>query len=324
MTAAENHRQRGMGNTSRRRVLQIAAGLTTLGLASATPTVRRWRWSGSALGAVAAIELHDVDRARAIRLVELAVGEIGRLEAIFSLQRLNSALSRLNRDGHLAGPPLELAAVFETAATLSQLSCGAFDVTVQPLWRLHADAAAAGTGPDGRLVERTLARVGWERVDYGRRSIAFGRPGMAATLNGIAQGYITDRIALLCRDAGLDQVFVDLGEQRVSGGRPPRRPWRIGTPVGTVALGEGALAVSATYPGVARPNLISPSSGLPVMGPRCMVVTAPSAQLADGASTALAVCAPDAAHGLRKRLAPLGVAVLERPTSLPDLPPVPS
>ena len=324
MTAADNHRRRGMRNPSRRRMLQIAAGFATIGLESATPTARRWHWSGSALGAVAAIELCDVDWAHANRLIQFAVGEINRLEAIFSLQRQDSALSRLNRDGHLVGPPLELTAVFETAATLSQLSRGAFDVTIQPLWRLHADAAAAGFGLDGRLVERTLARVGWERVEYGRRSIAFARPGMAATLNGIAQGYITDRIALLCRDAGLDHVCVDLGEQRVSGGKPPQGPWRIGTPVGNVALGEGALAVSATYPGLAGPNLISPSSGLPVTGPRCMVVTAPSAQLADGASTALAVCAPDAAHGLRKRLAPLGVAVLERPTSLPDLPPVPS
>ena len=324
MTRAGNHRRRVMRNPSRRRVLRIAAGLAALGMGPATPAARRWRWSGSALGAVAAIELRDTDRARAMRLIESAVGEIGRLEAIFSLQRMDSALSRLNRDGRLDAPPLELAAVFATAGMLSQLSGGAFDVTVQPLWRLHAAAAAAGTRPDGRVVERTLARVGWERVDHGSRSIAFARAGMAATLNGIAQGYITDRIALLCRDAGLDHVCVDLGEQRVSGGKPPQGPWRIGTPVGNVALGEGALAVSATYPGLAGPNLISPSSGLPVTGPRCMVVTAPSAQLADGASTALAVCAPDAAHGLRKRLAPLGVAVLERPTSLADQPPVPS
>ena len=37
---------------------------------------------------------------------------------------------------------------------------------------------------------------------------------MAITLNGIAQGFITDRIADLLRNEGFEQAVVDLGEWR--------------------------------------------------------------------------------------------------------------
>ena len=51
---------------------------------------------------------------------------------------------------------------------------------------------------------------------------------MAVTLNGIAQGYITDRVADLLRAEGLEKVMIDLGEIRTLGDHPEGRPWRVG------------------------------------------------------------------------------------------------
>lgn len=51
---------------------------------------------------------------------------------------------------------------------------------------------------------------------------------MAVTLNGVAQGYITDRIVDLLRDAGLTSSLVDMGEDRAIGARVDGTPWRIG------------------------------------------------------------------------------------------------
>jgi FAD:protein FMN transferase len=63
-------------------------------------------------------------------------------------------------------------------------------------------------------------------VDVASDRIALGRPGMKLTLNGIAQGYVTDRVAALLAAAGLENVLLDLGEVRGAGGRPDGRPWR--------------------------------------------------------------------------------------------------
>ncbi|HMU50639.1 MAG TPA: FAD:protein FMN transferase [Geminicoccaceae bacterium] len=296
-------------------MLQITAGLTALGAGPAVPEARHFRWTGSALGAVASLDLRHTDRRRALRLVELMVAEIARLEAIFSLQRADSALSRLNLNGRIAGPPFELVVVLEAANTFSRLSEGAFDVTVQPLWRLHADAAMRGSVPDHRAVERVLGRVGWQRIDIERRSIAFQREGMAATLNGIAQGYITDRVTDLLRDSGVDDVLVDLGEPRASGSPPTGHPWRVRTAIGQVLLADEALAVSCAQSADCclrggSPNVISPLSGLPVLDGRCVAVRARSAMLADAASTALAASSPPDADALSSRLASLGVNVV--------------
>jgi thiamine biosynthesis lipoprotein len=51
---------------------------------------------------------------------------------------------------------------------------------------------------------------------------------MALTLNGIAQGYITDRIVDLLRNAGVTSSLVDMGEDRAIGSKPDGTPWRIG------------------------------------------------------------------------------------------------
>ena len=299
----------------RRRFLQITAGLAALGIAPATPERLRYRWTGSALGASAALDLYHTDPTQAARLVARTVAEIDRLEAIFSLQRETSALSRLNGRGRLRQPPLELLAVLEAAALVSQLSEGAFDVTVQPLWLLFAEAGSRGAAAEPRAIERARDFVDWRGIDLDRRSIGFRRAGMAATLNGIAQGYITDRVTELLRDAGVEDVLVDLGEFRAASARSPGRPWRLGTPVGPVLLADRALAVSSAGPAdcclaEVSPHLISPLTGAPVRTGRCTVVTASCAMLADAASTALAVAEPSALASLMAGLAPLNIAIL--------------
>ena len=316
-TGFEHKWQARMRDPTRRRLLQITAGMAALGIGPAAPEGRHYRWTGSALGAAAAIDLYHADRTRATRLLEQVVAEVDRLEGIFSLQRRDSALSRLNRDGRLARPPLELLSVLETAALFSRLSDGAFDVTVQPLWRLHAEAAARGAVPDHGSVERTLARVGWRWLEIDRSALAFHRAGMAATLNGIAQGYITDRVTDLLRDAGVEEVLVDLGELRAGGIRRPGRSWRLATAVGPVHLADRALAVSSARPADCclpggSPNLISPTSGMPALDGRTVAVTAPSAMLADAAATALATSPPDDDLPLEPRLAPFGISVLRQ------------
>ena len=81
--------------------------------------------------------------------------------------------------------------------------------------------------------------------------VAFRRPGMAVTLNGIAQGYITDRVADLLAQNGLEHVLVDLDELRALGPRADGTPWpvgiedpmRPGRTVKTVELADRAMGM---------------------------------------------------------------------------------
>ena len=297
---------------TRRRFLAIAAAAAGLPLAATgahAEAAHLHRWSGIALGASAEIVLHDPDATRARRLIARCVAEIDRLEDVFSLYRPESALSRLNRDGRLAAPPLELVALLAEARSYSVRTEGAFDVTVQPLWRLHAaHFALPGADPQGPAkadLARARALVDYRAVDIEPSEIRFARPGMAVTLNGIAQGYITDRVATLLQDAGMADVLLDIGEVRALGRHPDGRPWRVGlrraaapaTLARTLALAGRAVATSA---GIASPfeptgrhhHLFDPATGRPASSTGQVSVIAPRATMADALSTALAVASP--------------------------------
>ncbi|MDE0052434.1 MAG: FAD:protein FMN transferase [Rhodospirillales bacterium] len=312
---------------TRRRFIAIAAAAAGFPLAAAgvrAEAAPLHRWSGVALGAAAEIVLHGPDAARARRLIARCVAEIDRLEDVFSLYRPASALSRLNRDGRLAAPPLELVALLAEARHFSERTEGAFDATVQPLWRAYAAhfarPGADVRGPAEGALAEARALVDWRAVEIEPAEVRLARPGMAVTLNGIAQGYITDRVATLLQEAGMGDVLLDIGEVRALGRHPEGRPWRIGlrrtaapeTLARTVSLADRAVATSA---GIASPfdasgrhhHLFDPATGRPAPGAAQVSVIAPNAMMADALSTALAVSPPARAATLAARFPEISV-----------------
>jgi thiamine biosynthesis lipoprotein len=146
---------------TRRRMIVIAASaagsafLASSRFADANAPVR---WQGSALGAQVSIEIHHPDRAEAERLVERCVLEVRGLEQQFSLYRTDSAISILNRTGILVAPDADMVALLRTSLLFSDLTDGAFDPAVQPLWRLYADHFLPG--PDSESSPEKLTE-GW-------------------------------------------------------------------------------------------------------------------------------------------------------------------
>ncbi len=292
---------------SRRRFLSIAAAFTGLGLsgdATAPGQHELQSWHGTALGARASIRLYHPDPEFARALIERARLEITRLEQVFSLYRPDSAVSRLNRQGVLHAPPLDLVRLLAEARRYSELTGGAFDITVQPLWRLYAEHfnakdAEAG-GPDPEILAEVLARVDYRAVSLDTARIAFEKPDMAITLNGIAQGYITDSVANLFRRAGLGNVLIDLGELRALGRHPAGRPWSVGLEdprrgarsLETLALDDAALATSAGHgtrfdAAGDHHHLFEPGTGRSSSRYLSLSVKAPTATEADALSTGL-------------------------------------
>lgn len=246
---------------SRRRILGIlaaSAGLPLPGAAAAGAGIPLVTWRGPVLGAEGSIALHHPDRAEAERLVARSVAEIRRLEALFSLWRPDLLLTELNRRGVLAAPPPDMVRLLFAALRFAELTGGNFDPTVQPLWRLyqsHFEATDADpSGPAQAALDAALSRVGHQQLRVSPDRILLARRGMAVTLNGIAQGYLTDRVVELLRAGGVAQTLVDLGEARALGLHPSGRPWRAvlddpaapGHVWGRLDLTDRALATSVT------------------------------------------------------------------------------
>lgn len=289
---------------TRRRFIAIsaaAAGGAALGRPASAASLHTWR--GVALGAAASIRLAHPDDAEARRLIDACVAEITRLERIFSLYDDRSALVRLNADGRLELPPLELVELLARAAAVSAATDGAFDATVQPLWRRYADHfAVAEADPAGPDLRHVLTLVDWRGVRVAPAEISFDRPGMAVTLNGIAQGYVTDVIAGLLHREGMTRVLVDLGELRALGTHPDGHPWRVGladpadparialrTPLSDMALATSGGYGTRFEPSGRYNHLMDPRSGRCAPANRSVSVIAKDATTADAASTALSL-----------------------------------
>ena len=288
---------------NRRRLIKLcAAGVAGFSLqpamALATPVLHRW--TGVALGARAEINLLHDDKAKARELFQVVEAEIRRLENIFSLYQDDSELVRLNKTGQLTAPSLDMLKLLGTVRQVHDLTNGAFDPTVQPLWAYYAEG-----GHDAESFEQALARTGFDSVGIETSQIVFLRPGMAMTLNGIAQGYITDQVTELLKSRGCTDIVVDLGEVAVSGALSPMEPG--GWPVTLrpdpsmeqaqikVQLKDRAVASSArqgmTFGADGQTShILDPRTGLPVLGElRAASVVSKTAAFADGLSTAALV-----------------------------------
>ncbi|MCK9994166.1 MAG: FAD:protein FMN transferase [Alphaproteobacteria bacterium] len=299
------HPERRNGLTRRRFIRVTAMG--ALGCMAGpvygvglTPAI----WRGRAMGTDAAITLFHPEPRAAAHLLARCQTLIGDLESQLSLYQPDSALCRLNRDGVLDTAPRALLEILRLAYIIHQQTDGAFDVTVQPLWRLYSDhfarAGADPSGPSDAKIAAAAACVDARAIHIQDDKIHFAKPGMAVTLNGIAQGYITDQVAALLHAAGMENVLLDLGEFRALGPHPAGRAWQIGIrdPLASwrmmdrVPLRQGAIATSGGYgtqfdASGRFHHLFDPASGQPARHYRSLTIHGPDAARADALSTGL-------------------------------------
>jgi thiamine biosynthesis lipoprotein len=134
---------------------------------------------------------------------------------------------------------------------------------------------------------------------------------MAVTLNGIAQGYITDCVGALLRKRGFDHVLISMGEDLAVGPKWNGEAWRVGianpaapgSVLTEVPVKRGAVATSGGYgyhfDGAGRfSHILDPKSGRATPQWASVTVLAERAALADGLSTTLCVAPAESASML--------------------------
>jgi thiamine biosynthesis lipoprotein len=255
---------------------------------------------------------HDDEKA-AREAMELAFAEFERIDGLLSSYRPESDVSRLNEAG-TGGSVLdaETVALLDAARRISELSGGAFDVTVGPflsLWRLEEG---------GRLPSADELSAAAELVDYrfleidaGLSRVTPALAGMRVDLGAIGKGYAVDRAAGILRSAGIASAIIDAGgDIRLVGGKPGRGSWRIGIRhprepgklLLSLDLADRAVVTSGDYErfftvnGVRYHHLLDPKTGLPARGCQSVTVIAGSTAEADALATAAFVMG--AAKGL--------------------------
>lgn len=292
---------------NRRRSLSILAGAATAGLSGCRrPQTAVSRWQGVMFNADVNLAIHGLDPKFAQDLTERCVVEMSRLEKIFTLYDPASDLCRLNETGRLENPASDFVALVDEALAIAERTGGRFDPTVQPYWVWLRETVESGRLVTEQRRRRELAKVDYRKVRSSPGLVCYDERGMAMTLNGIAQGWITDRICEMLRAGGASHTLVNLGEFFGVGSSPAGGPWQVAireAEAEPVALQDRALAVSSGAglffgTGAGRNHLINPHTGSCAEDRRVVAVTAPRASTADALSTACAVLPDEEARDL--------------------------
>lgn len=298
---------------TRRRVITIFASAAAGAMIGGPARSGRaeYEWRGTAMGADATILFSGIEPKATQSAIATVEAEIDRLEEALSLFRADSELRRLNREKVLHAPSGDMRRALSLALRIAASSEGLFDPSVQALWEAHIDWFAAspdaGLPPDS-VIARARAAVDWRTILLQPDKIRLGEH-QRLTLNGLGQGYVTDRVADLLYSHGFRNILVDLGEQRAVGPRQGGAPWLVARANATpIALTCGALATSEGGGCVlgasgAAHHLFDPRTGRSAGYWKKITVHHRSAAVADALSTALYVASGDEIEALLPRFA---------------------
>jgi thiamine biosynthesis lipoprotein len=201
--------------------------------------------------------------------------------------------------GHFVSVSDDLFAVFKSAKHYSELSDGAFDITVGPMVRLWRRSRRQKELPKQSILDQAKELVGnplWE-LDEKTQRVRLLRAGMKFDLGGIAKGYAIDRAFEAAQKRGISSVLIDAGGDLRAGAAPPgKRGWKISLNGNeTVLLESASMATSGDrfqfveIGGVRYSHIIDPKTGLGLTTPSTVHITAETATEADALASAVSV-----------------------------------
>lgn len=305
-------------NPQRRTFLKLS-GLLGLGAASTAllPTAqaeavlfgpKEYKVSETRLsmGSFLSITAIHPSRDEAQHAIGLAFDEVDRLGKLLSRHDASTPLSHLNRTGALPQGQMEVVEVVARSLYHHKQTGGAFDITVKPALDLYQERFAAGRKPSEAEIAALLPRIGSEHIRFAEGKVSFAREGMGITLDGIAPGYIVDRISELLTRNGVSNHLINCsGDIRTSGTAAKGKPWTVAIQDPAkqknypeiVKMGTGAICTSGDYELFYDKeklfnHIINGRTGHSPVQSTSVTVKAQSVMDADALSTALFVMKP--------------------------------
>jgi len=312
--------------------------LSLLTCCTPAPEHRVMELRGATMGTFYSIQVVDLPPAiEPARLRDRIEAKLELVNALMSTYRDDSELSGFNRsrttDWFAVSPAL--AGLVKEALRTSEVSDGAFDVTVGPLvnlWGFGPGSGGSDTLPTDAEIARAKARVGYRKLSVRSDPPALRKsePTLCLDFSAIAKGYGVDRLAELLDATGIADYLIEIGgELRGRGHNGQGLPWRIAVerpdPEGRtvhkiLVLRSGAIATSGDYrnffeqDGKRYSHTIDPKTGRPVTHRLASVtVLAPRTTRADALATAFLVLGPQAGFNLAESLQTPALFIIRTP-----------
>jgi thiamine biosynthesis lipoprotein len=143
----------------------------------------------------------------------------------------NSVISKINRNDSVVLDSLFIT-MFNEAQAISQLSDGAFDITVAPLvnaWGFGTKSQGPRTKNQDIHLDSIKALVGYHKVHLDHHCLQKDDGRITLDASAIAKGYACDVVANTLRRQGCENLLVDIGGEVVlQGVNHKGQAWKVG------------------------------------------------------------------------------------------------
>lgn len=256
------------------------------------------------MGTLARVVVYADSPEQAHEAMRAAFARIREIDDRLSDYKPDSESSRLSTlpAGRAVPVSMDLFAVLEVALRMSQLTGGAFDVTVGRLTK------------QWRNGEAVSGRGRWREVklDSSSRKVTLKGEGIGLDFGGIAKGYAAEEMVRAMKAKGCPRAMAAVSGDIVVGGAPPGAAgWRIGlgsTERVAVLSNRGISTSGETEQfverdGVKYSHILDARTGAPLRSGPSVTVVARSGMEADALATALRVLGEEKGRAVVSRMA---------------------
>jgi thiamine biosynthesis lipoprotein len=273
------------------------------------------------MGTEATITAVAASESEAAAAIDAGMAELRRFDRMMSLYKDDSEITKVNMAAGKAAVKVspEIIEVVEAANRVSELTDGAFDITVGPLVVLWQMRLKEGKMPTDEEIMNIKPRVNYRNIiiDKKTSTLFLKNRNMIMDLGGAAKGYAADKTAELLSNRGIKNGIVALaGDIRVMGHRSDGTPWHIGVQdprekdktMAVLKLSDKSISTSGDYErfrivGKKRyHHIIDPRTGKPSESMISVTLIGNSGALVDPLTTALFIVGKGKAMKLVKEL----------------------
>lgn len=246
--------------------------------------------------------------------LKAATKEIQQLDEMLSISSDKGDIYKVNQSKS-QNVSEETAALIERSLEVSEMTEGAFDITILPLMQEWGFTDENYKVPDEDTLETVRTGVDYRNVNVSGTEVSLDST-TSIDLGGIAKGYTSAKIIDIMKDHGVSSAIVSLGGNVQSlGTKPDGSLWRVALQdpenpdgyFGVLESRDQAIITSGGYEryfekgGKTWHHILDPTTGYPAdSGILSSTIISADGTLADGLSTALYVMGLDRAEALWK------------------------
>ncbi len=280
-------------------------------------------FNGKALGTYYTIHIFHTDTSNTFRetFQHSIDSTLDNFNSVASIYNPHSIISKINQNTSYETNQM-FVDIFNTSMEISQISSGAFDITIGPLVNAWGFGFTDSAMISDHYIDSILSFTGNSFVRLKDNSIEKDDPRVMLDMNGIAKGYAVDLVAGFIESKGIDSYIVEIGGEIKTGKKKPdgskwivaiEKPAENASSAQEIEekiyLENEACATSGTYRryyeknGERYSHTINPKTGYPVTHNLISTtIIAPDCMTADALATACMVLGPEDAANLIESL----------------------